>query len=61
MMVYADSKSLETAKAERDKAIYLSECGANAGIRKINSDKASWLSEVIYYAEKYLAERKEQT
>lgn len=53
-----DEKALDIAKEELHSAIYLSECGGNAGIRKINSDKADWLSVLIYNAEQYNEVRK---
>lgn len=43
--------SLEKAKNELSYAIHLEECGGNAGIRKINANKANWLKWVIYLAE----------
>lgn len=50
--------SLETLKAAFEKgkeelnyAIYLEDCGGNAGIRKINSNKVDWLKYVMYLAE----------
>ena len=43
--------SLEKARAEFHLAIYLGECGSNAGIRKIWSDRADWLAPLIYLAE----------
>lgn len=43
--------ALATAKEELDKASYLEECGGNPGIRKMNANKANWLSRVVYLAE----------
>lgn len=43
--------ALEKAKAELHLAIYLGECGCNAGLRKIWSDRADWLACLIYLAE----------
>jgi hypothetical protein len=43
--------AIEKAKAARDQASYLSECGQNAGIRKMNSNKCEWLNFVVYLAE----------
>jgi hypothetical protein len=54
--------ALEKAKNELSYAIHLEECGGNAGIRKINANKADWLKWVVYLAkrgleyEKYLNE-----
>ena len=47
-------QSLEKAKEELSKANYLEECGSNAGIRKMNSNKADWLKWVVYLAEEGL-------
>jgi hypothetical protein len=44
-------KSVEKAKEELDRAIYLEEYGGNAGIRKLNSNKVDWLKWVVYLAE----------
>ena len=44
-------EALKSAKIAREQAKYLSECGGNAGIRKIYGDKANWLSVLIYFAE----------
>ena len=44
-------QSLEKAKEELSKASYLSECGSNAGIRKMNSNKIEWLRWVVCLAE----------
>lgn len=46
--------ALKKAKNELNHAIYLSECGANAGIRAIAERKSAWLSSVVYMAEKYM-------
>lgn len=46
-----EKEALETAKAELSHAIYLSECGATAGVRAIYDKKSDWLSKVIYLAE----------
>lgn len=46
--------ALQQAKNSLSTATYLSECGANAGLRKIFSNKASWLSRVVYLASKQL-------
>ena len=47
--------ALEKAKAEFHLAIYLGECGNNAGIRKIWSERADWIAPLIYLAEAQLA------
>lgn len=47
-------QALATAEEEHDKATYLSESGSNAGIRKMNSNKADWLRWVVYLAQKGL-------
>jgi hypothetical protein len=57
--VLTDEKALDIAKEELHRAIYLSECGGNAGIRKINSDKADWLSVLIYNAEQNMRKEDE--
>jgi hypothetical protein len=46
--------ALEKARAEFHLAIYLSECGSNAGIRKIWSERADWIAPLIYLAEAQL-------
>ena len=43
--------SLEKARAELYLAIYLGECGSNAGIRKIWAERADWIASLIYLAE----------
>jgi hypothetical protein len=43
--------AFKKGKEELDRAIYLEECGGNAGIRKMNSNKADWLKHVMYLAE----------
>jgi hypothetical protein len=54
--------ALEKARNELSYAIHLEECGKNAGIRKMNANKADWLKWVVYLAElgleteKYLSE-----
>ncbi len=48
------SEALAKAHEELEKASYLSECGSNAGIRKMNSNKADWLNWVIHLAERGL-------
>jgi hypothetical protein len=53
---------LQLAKEELSRAVYLEDCGSNAGIRKMNANKAEWLKCVVYLAElgleteKYLSE-----
>ena len=44
------SEALERAKEELSKANYLEESGGNAGIRKMNANKADWLRWVVYLA-----------
>lgn len=46
---------LEDARKELAYAIYMSECGNNAGLRKIYSNRADLLSRLIYMAEYGLA------
>lgn len=43
--------AIEKAKNELSCATHLKECGGNAGIRKMNANKADWLKRVIYLAE----------
>ena len=43
--------ALEKAKNELSYAIHLEDCGKNAGIRKMNANKADWLKWVVYLAE----------
>ena len=47
----AMTKALEKAEEEHDRASYLSESGGNAGIRKMNTNKAEWLRWVVYLAQ----------
>ena len=49
-----DKEALEKANDELREAIWLSECGKNAGIRKINENKCAWLSIIIYLAKQAL-------
>ena len=51
MKMQLDKESLLSAKIALNQAQYLSEYGGNAGIRKIYSNKADWLSVLIYFAE----------
>jgi hypothetical protein len=51
--------ALEKAKAELSAATHLEECGGNAGIRKMNANKAEWLSWIVYLAERGLEAEKE--
>jgi hypothetical protein len=44
------SEAIEKAKEELSKANYLEESGGNAGIRKMNANKADWLRWVVYLA-----------
>jgi hypothetical protein len=61
-MLDAMEAALEKAKNELSYATHLEECGGNAGIRKMNANKADWLKWVVYLAElgletkKYLSE-----
>ncbi len=50
-MLDAMEVALEKAKNELSYAIHLEECGGNAGIRKMNANKADWLKWVVYLAE----------
>jgi len=50
-MLDAAEAALEKAKNELRYAIHLEECGKNAGIRKMNANKADWLKWVVYLAE----------
>lgn len=52
-----NKEALEKARAELSQAEYLSETATKAGIIKINSNKAEWLSKVICLAEKSLEEQ----
>ncbi len=51
MMLEQMEAALEKAKNELSYAIHLEECGGNAGIRKMNANKADWLKCVVYLAE----------
>lgn len=44
-------EALEKAKVELSKSNYLAESGSNAGIKKMNENKANWLCRVVYLAE----------
>lgn len=54
--------ALKKAKNELSYAIHLEDCGKNAGIRKMNANKADWLKWIVYLAalgleyEKYWSE-----
>jgi hypothetical protein len=50
-MIDTMEAALEKAKNELSYATHLEDCGANAGIRKMNANKADWLSKVVYLAE----------
>ncbi len=50
-MIDTMKAALEKAKNELSYAIHLEECGGNAGIRKMNANKAEWLKWVVYLAE----------
>ena len=43
--------ALDKAEQELTRASYLSESGANAGIRKMNDNKVEWLRWVVYLAQ----------
>lgn len=43
--------AFKKGKEELNRTIYLEDCGSNAGIRKMNSNKADWLKWVMYLAE----------
>ena len=51
-------EAIELAKRELSFSIHVSECGDNEGLRKIYSKRASWLSQLIYYAEEALERMK---
>ena len=59
-MLTAMEQALATAEEEHDKASYLAESGGNAGIRKMNSNKAEWLRWVTYLANRGLEALKEE-
>lgn len=63
MMELLDTMKLALDKAvqELNQALYLSECGVNAGIRKMNDNKVEWLRWVVYLAQKGLEEEKRMT
>ena len=48
-------EALEEAKKHLAFCIYMSECGPNAGLRKIYGDQADWLSWLAHLAEKQLS------
>ncbi len=53
--------ALEKAENELSYAIHLEECGGNAGIRKMNANKADWLKWIVYLAKRgFEAEKEEQ-
>lgn len=54
MMLEQMEAALEKAKAELSMSAHLEECGGNAGIRKMNANKADWLKWVVYLAERGL-------
>ena len=49
-----EQEAIELAKRELAFSIHVSECGDNEGLRKIYGKRASWLSLIIYLAEKAL-------
>jgi hypothetical protein len=61
-MIAVKEAALEKARNELSYAFHLEDCGKNAGIRKMNANKAEWLKWVVYLAElgleyeKYLSE-----
>lgn len=61
-MIATMEAALEKARNELSYAFYLEDCGKNAGIRKMNANKADWLKWVVHLAElgleteKYLSE-----
>ena len=61
-MIAVKEAALEKARYELSYASHLEDCGKNAGIRKMNANKAEWLKWVVYLAElgleteKYLSE-----
>lgn len=50
-MIATMEAALEKARNELSYAIHLEGCGKNAGIRKMNANKAEWLKWVVYLAE----------
>lgn len=50
-MIKQMEAALAKAKTELSMATHLEECGGNAGIRKMNANKADWLRWVVYLAE----------
>ena len=50
-------EAIKRAKTELSQAVYLSECGANDGIRAIYEDKAEWLCALLRLAEEALKEK----
>ena len=51
MSIEVMQEALDKAREEFNRACYLADCGGNAGIRKMNSNKADWLKWVLYLAE----------
>ena len=47
-------EALEKAKKYLAFCTYMSECGSNAGLRKIYDNQIDWLSWITYLAEKQL-------
>lgn len=54
-MIAAREAALEKARNELSHAFHLADCGKNAGIRKMNANKAEWLSQIVYLAEAQIA------
>jgi hypothetical protein len=50
-MVKQMESALEKAKIELSRATHYEDCGKNAGIRKMNANKAEWLKWIVYLAE----------
>ena len=51
-------EAIKKADEELSKSIYYSECINNEGLRKVHSNKADWLSQVIFLAKKGLQAEK---
>lgn len=54
-----NEEALEIAKKELSRAIYESEVYTNPGLVKIASNRANWLSKLIYMAEQYYSSKEE--
>ena len=53
-------QAIEEARTELSRCHYLSDCGANAGIRAMYSKKAEWLNILVWLAEQHLIARSAQ-